>query len=306
MIGTLSWCDRFELVLSSLDPLLDGEATLRVAMASYARSWPSLWTGRVAQAAEDARRAVDLWTAGAETYLPAAAFWLVSALCEMSQTQRAAGALTEIDIERWEGTAFYGFILAAQGRLAVAEGDFRTGLQAWTACGAYVTDAMHLKNPTLLPWRSEAVIAAARLQELRDRAVAGARRRGVRRRLRRSQGTRRRASRTGRGPGWSRGHRLPGALDLGPRRLGGGAGARTCAGRSRRCAQTRRQRSSCARAAARGTAGGAELRRSDAGRSRDRGASRVGGARGHARGRGPPDPQRAAGCPAGRTGVDQP
>ena len=171
VIGTLSWCDRFETALGSLDPLLTGDASLRVAMASYARAWPSLWTGRVAQAAEDARRAVDLWTAGAETYLPAAAYWLVTALCEQDQAARADAVLTEIDADRWRDTAFYGFLMAARGRVAAATGDLRTAAEEWLACGAHITDVMRVNNPSLLAWRSEAAMLLARLQD-RDSARA--------------------------------------------------------------------------------------------------------------------------------------
>jgi DNA-binding CsgD family transcriptional regulator len=168
-IGTLSWCDRYEEVLARLDPLLTGEATLSVAMASYARSWPSLWTGRIAQAAEDAQRAVDLWTAGAETYLPAAAYWLVTALCEQGHVDRAAAVLDGIDVGRWVDTAFYVFILAAQGRIADARGDARAAFGHWCASGRYFKDVMQATNPALMPWRSEAAMLATRLQE-RDTA----------------------------------------------------------------------------------------------------------------------------------------
>jgi DNA-binding CsgD family transcriptional regulator len=169
VIGTLSWCDRFDSALRSLDPLLTGDASLRVAMASYARAWPSLWTGRVAQAAEDARRAVDLWTAGAETYLPAAAYWLVTALCEQEQADHASAVLTEIDADRWRDTAFYGFLMAARGRLAAAAGDLEGAASEWLACGAHITDVMRVNNPSLLAWRSEAAMLLARLQD-RDTA----------------------------------------------------------------------------------------------------------------------------------------
>ncbi len=164
-IGTLSWCDRFDEVLARIDPLLTGEATLSVAMASYARSWPSLWTGRIAQAAEDAQRAVDLWTAGAETYLPAAAFWLVSALCEQDQVDRAAAVLGGIDAARWSDTAFNVFLLAAEGRIAQARGETRAALEHWRASGRFFKEVMQATNPTLMPWRSEAAMLAARLQE---------------------------------------------------------------------------------------------------------------------------------------------
>ncbi|MGI8623469.1 MAG: hypothetical protein ACR2NB_08280, partial [Solirubrobacteraceae bacterium] len=66
-------------------------------MASYARSWPTLWTGRLAQAANDAQRAVDVWSTGSQTYLPAASYYLVTALVELGRLDDARAALEAID-----------------------------------------------------------------------------------------------------------------------------------------------------------------------------------------------------------------
>ncbi len=176
VIGTLSWCDRFETALRSLDPLLPGDASLRVAMASYARAWPSLWTGRVAQAAEDARRAVDLWTAGAETYLPAAAYWLVTALCEQDQAGRAGAVL---DGDRRQPLAGDGLLRLPDGRAwacGCRRGGPEDGRGGMARLSARTSPTwIQVNNPSLLAWRSEAAMLLARLQD-RTRRVRSQRR----------------------------------------------------------------------------------------------------------------------------------
>ena len=174
-VGTLSWCDRYDAALDACDVMLDegrrSGSALVVAMASYARAWPAFWTGRLETAATDARRAVDIWSAGAETYLPAAAYWLVAALTESGRTAEAAAALAEVAPARWERTAFGAFIHAATATVAAAEGDAEAALDAWLRSGAHMVEHVRAPNPALLPWRTEAAILAARL-ERHDQAAA--------------------------------------------------------------------------------------------------------------------------------------
>ena len=62
-------------------------------------------------------------------------------------------------LERWQGTAFLGFLLAAEGHLAAARGEPEQALERHLECGR-VADQLHFLNPSIMPWRSQAALAA--------------------------------------------------------------------------------------------------------------------------------------------------
>ncbi len=168
-VGILSWCDRYAEATALIEEVRtrarDSGSVLTVAMTGYANAWPAYWSGRVVEAAADARQAVAIWSAGAQGYLPAATYWLVTATLELGRVDEAEAALDEIDEVRWRDTAFGAFLLAAQARVAAARGDLEGALDTWRRCGAYALERVGAANPTLLPWRSEAAVLAARTGE---------------------------------------------------------------------------------------------------------------------------------------------
>jgi len=176
VVGCLSWCDHFDRALEIADlvttPNGHPVSVSEYAMGCYARSWPLLWTGRVEASVADARTAVEIWQGGSPSYLPAAVYWLVHGLIDQGQVDEARGALAALSTEEWAGTAFEGVALAARARVHAAEQDHRAALADWLACGDYATKRMLIFNPSIMPWRSEAAIEAAKAGDPRAEKLA--------------------------------------------------------------------------------------------------------------------------------------
>lgn len=66
---------------------------LAYARGRYARAWPNYWMGQIAEAAVDARAAIEIWAGGLETYLPAAIYWFALAQLELGDVGAAERAL---------------------------------------------------------------------------------------------------------------------------------------------------------------------------------------------------------------------
>ena len=165
VVGGLAWCDapETETVLEAIfDDVRRNASVIAYAMASYARSWPRLWAGRVDEAAADAQAAIDAWEGGMEMYLPAAAYWLVVAHLERGSVPEAKLTLDRVGSpERWPD-AMAMFIHSAAGRLATAEGRHADAFDEHRRAGALITSFGAI-NPTMMPWRSEAALAARAL-----------------------------------------------------------------------------------------------------------------------------------------------
>jgi DNA-binding CsgD family transcriptional regulator len=169
LVGLLSWCDAHEVEAVLDDAFADATArasVLAFAMASYARSWPRLWAGRLDEAAADGLAAVDAWRGGMEMYLPAAGYWAACALLERGEDEQAAELVRTLgNPEPW-GAAMGSFVFAAQGKLAAARGDHAAARDLHLACGAAITGGVGATNPSQMAWRSEAARAAAALGDL--------------------------------------------------------------------------------------------------------------------------------------------
>jgi DNA-binding CsgD family transcriptional regulator len=164
VIGALSWADAYESSLQAIDLVLAAAdrrgLALAHARARYARAWPNYWTGQLAAAAADALAAIEIWHGGLETYLPAAIYWLGRAELERGDAGAAARALTLAEpFERWAGTGMMPFIHALRGHLAADAGSPAEALVSHLECGREIV-ALLITNPTVMPWRSQAALAA--------------------------------------------------------------------------------------------------------------------------------------------------
>jgi len=174
LISSLGWCDDYA----------GAEAALRVAFADAGRrgsvlayvlscvfrSRHALWTGRIGDAVHDARRAVEL-SPPHSVYRCSAAYCLVSGLLEQHAEEEADAVLRAVDREQPAPPPFFAaWRQMAAGRLAAARDDHAVALDAFLAAGRSHT-ALGIVNPAVLPWRSEAAMAAQKLGRL-DRARA--------------------------------------------------------------------------------------------------------------------------------------
>jgi len=166
VIGALIWCDDFAtasdaLALTFADAGRRGSVR-RFAMASQLRARQQLSTGPIADAVDNARAAADIWREGRQMYLHAAAYCLVGALLEADEPDAADAALALDDLRQPASPFFAAFRHTATGQLAARRGDDTGAVEAFLAAGRGLTK-LHIVNPAVLPWRSEAGLAAHRL-----------------------------------------------------------------------------------------------------------------------------------------------
>jgi DNA-binding CsgD family transcriptional regulator len=181
VIGALSWADAYGPALRAIELTLaaaeERGLALAQAQARYARAWPRFWTGDLLGAQDDARRAIEIWDGGLETYLPAAVYWFGLASLELGEPARAEAALVRTaPLARWEGTGMAGFIHALEGHIHLHHGRVEEAVASQRACGEVMTSLM-IANPSPMPWRSELARALRLLGEAGEaegRAVAAA------------------------------------------------------------------------------------------------------------------------------------
>jgi DNA-binding CsgD family transcriptional regulator len=166
VIGALSWCEDYRTALDALALTFAAArrqgSVLTFALACQLRARQRLWTGPVSDAVADARAAVEVWRDAHQVYLLPSGYSLVCALLEQGDV---AGA-EEVAASFAELPTSSGFFAAwrhvANGRVAVARGELERALDAFLAAGRGL-GALGMLNPAMLPWRSEAALAARRL-----------------------------------------------------------------------------------------------------------------------------------------------
>jgi DNA-binding CsgD family transcriptional regulator len=164
VISTLGWCDDYETADKALRmTFAEAErsgSSLAFAMASGLRSRQRLWTGTATDALEDARAAVDILRgSGLVHHLQPSVYCLVCALLHRRAADEAAAVM---DLGGDAGPERSAWRHAARATLAAQRGDDEAALEAFLACGRRL-DGILVSNPVVLPWRSEAGLAAQRL-----------------------------------------------------------------------------------------------------------------------------------------------
>jgi DNA-binding CsgD family transcriptional regulator len=173
-IASLSWADDYDTAREALgiafaDARRRG-SVLAFALAGVLRARQMLWTGPVDEAVHDARTAWDALPAGS-IYRASAAYCLVSGLVEQADGGAAAAVLRALAASVSADPPFFAaWRRMAQGRLAAHRHGAGSALEAFLAVGRLHAKLL-IVNPAVLPWRSEAALAARRLGQL-DRAHA--------------------------------------------------------------------------------------------------------------------------------------
>jgi DNA-binding CsgD family transcriptional regulator len=165
VVSTLGWCDDYAAADHALRMTLAHAArsgsALAFAMASQLRARQRLWTGPADEALADARAATDVFKGGGLAYRHSATYVFVWALLEQNEVEEAARVMALSD-SAGSGTGRSAWREAARGILAARNGDDAGALEAFLACGRRL-DGLLVRNPVVLPWRSEAGLAAYRL-----------------------------------------------------------------------------------------------------------------------------------------------
>jgi DNA-binding CsgD family transcriptional regulator len=162
----LSYCDEYEaaedLLARTLTCASRRGLVTWVAAAAQLRSRQRLWTGPLADAIDDARRAFEIFAHGLQMYLPATAYCLARGLTEHDEPEEAAAVLALVDEGPPPRGGFAAWWQEAHGRLAAHRGEHERALEAFLAAGRHVAE-MQVTNPAMFHWRSEAGLAALRL-----------------------------------------------------------------------------------------------------------------------------------------------
>jgi DNA-binding CsgD family transcriptional regulator len=165
VVSTLGRCDDYaaadEAIRLTLAAAVRSGSALAFAMASQVRARQALWVGPADDALADARAATDMYRGGGLMYRYAATYVLVWALLERNELDEGTAALAAIDAEG-SGSGRSAWLDAARGMVAARCGDDAAALEAFLSSGRRLTGLL-VENPVVLPWRSEAGLAAYRL-----------------------------------------------------------------------------------------------------------------------------------------------
>ena len=169
-IATLGWCDDYaagdRAVQAAFTDARRRGSVLSFALACIFRSRHGLWTGPIGDAVHDARSALDILPRDS-VYVSSAGYCLVSALVEQGEQAEAEKVLAVASLAL--PPFFAAWWEMARGRLAVLRGDDEQALEGFLATG-HRYQGLRITNPAVLPWRSEAGLAARRLGRLEQAA----------------------------------------------------------------------------------------------------------------------------------------
>jgi hypothetical protein len=165
-VSVLTLTDRLELADRTYrDAHADARrrgSAIGFAAASCWRALNNLFRGAVADAEADARQSLTVAREhGWELGLPISLAFLGDALLERSELAGAAQALEESGLgDELPDSLMFQFLLHARGRLRIAQGRSREGLQDLLTCGER-EERLGICAPGMAPWRVSAALALA-------------------------------------------------------------------------------------------------------------------------------------------------
>lgn len=183
--------DEFDLAEPPIDATLDrarrSGSLIGVGFASHWHAQLRYLQGSLADAIADANQTLEVCRAGWDVCVPWVAPILARAHVDGGDLDAAARALALCD-DLDEARVEHAFALDARAHLALARTDPAAAIADFEAAGA-LAERHGISQPTMLPWRSQAALAAVALGD-RERAtglaeaeLARARKLGVRRTL---------------------------------------------------------------------------------------------------------------------------
>ena len=164
--AALTWSDAFTESETMLTTTLaraeaEGEA-LVAATARYLRAWPRWYLGRLHEAEDDVRAALE--SSSWHMYEPSARAVLGHVLIDRGDHEGAWQALVMTDAAPWERTVPFAMLLETRARLHTAAGRLLEAATDLENAGALL-DTMGNQSP-FCPWRSRLGVVVAGLGEL--------------------------------------------------------------------------------------------------------------------------------------------
>lgn len=173
-MGALGWSDDFDgfeaLCEAGIDDARRRGSVLGYATGIYGLSFSHYYRGMLADAVADAEQAVAAERDGWRHFLTAARAQLAWALIERGELDAAAFQLerarTDPGLEQISAQAL---VFEARARIELLRGSPRAALESALEAKRIFNDEARIPNPSILPWRARAALAAKALGD-RDRA----------------------------------------------------------------------------------------------------------------------------------------
>jgi DNA-binding CsgD family transcriptional regulator len=188
LTGALLFSDALERQLEICDSALvlmgDRDVPEWRATACHARAWALYERGQIAQAAADAKTALDV-AGEAPNHVRTAYGALACCHLMMGQLGQAERALAMLDDDAVEQSVRQAFLLEVRAQLRLAQHRPREALEDAVRAGNALESSFGVKNPGVVAWRSTAALAHLSLgqphsaEELAADELERARRAGV-------------------------------------------------------------------------------------------------------------------------------
>ena len=178
-MGVLLYADRYDEYERHLNAAFASArqrgSALGFAFASALSAYLNLRRGLLLEAREDAGAVLATMTdVGWKIVMLLAAYYTTDASLEMGDVETATAALAERGLG--DGIPPYtpfNVLWQQRGRIKIAHGDVRAGLEDLLECGRR-QEAAGVRSPAIIPWRSDAAVAHAALGEAQEaRRLAG-------------------------------------------------------------------------------------------------------------------------------------
>jgi DNA-binding CsgD family transcriptional regulator len=173
-MGALGWGDDFDgfdaLQREAIADARRRGSVLGYATAMYGSNFTHYYGGVLGDAVDDARRAIDAERDGWRHFLTASRAQLAWALIELGELEAADAQLDQAEVDAaLEEISAQALVREARARIQLIRGDPAAALRSALAAGELFTHNARISNPSILPWRSRAAIAAGAIGD-RERA----------------------------------------------------------------------------------------------------------------------------------------
>lgn len=159
--GALLFADELERDIELCEAMLlarDQGSQLADATVAYCRTWPLYEQGKIAEAAADARAALDAPGDGG-THVRTAYGALACCQIQRGQLREAEHALAIIDEADISGSVRHPFLLEVRAQLRLAQHRPREALEDALQAGERLRADFSVANPGVVAWRSTAALA---------------------------------------------------------------------------------------------------------------------------------------------------
>jgi DNA-binding CsgD family transcriptional regulator len=164
LTGALSFSEQLGFCESVCDAVLDDArrrgSPMAFATASYCRSSPYFYMGRISDSVADIELALEARADGWEMFLPSAYAIYALGQIERGELERAHATLALAEAPGVDTNLGFTWVLEARGRLHLASGRPQEALDAFLAAGELLTSVFSMPSPGIMPWRSDAARSA--------------------------------------------------------------------------------------------------------------------------------------------------